>query len=133
MSIPVRLTYNKTGCLCRPFQGKQQTIYRSNYCRRIETRWYHITLTHVISNKTLPFLTEWNQPESEQFDISLVNSQALTEIKFGSADQERFQTIYQLRPRRRNRTFRLTNAAINLQMSPTVSDVTLIYLMFHFP
>lgn len=69
-------------------------------------------MTHVISNKTLPFLTEWNQPESERFDISLVNSQALTEIKFGSADQERFQTIYQLRPRRRNRTFRLTNAAI---------------------
>lgn len=77
-------------------------------------RWRMLFPTYNMTTETLPFLIEWNQPEAERFDISLINSQALTKIKFAGMDQERFQAIYQLRPRARNRTFRLTNASIEI-------------------
>jgi len=86
-------------------------------------RWRMLFPTYDYSKETLPFLIEWGESESERFDVSLVNSQAITEIQFGGIDKERFQQIYQLRPRpkTRNRTFRLKNATIKFSNDPSFS------------
>lgn len=43
-------------------------------------RWRMLFPTYDFAKETLPFLIEWNEPESERFDVSLVNSQAITAI-----------------------------------------------------
>lgn len=72
--------------------------------------WRMLFPTYDFTKETLPFLIEWGQSEAERFDVSLMNSQAITSIEFGGVEEERFQEIYQLRPRARQRKFRLKNA-----------------------
>lgn len=78
-------------------------------------RWRMLFPTYDYEQETLPFLIEWGQSEAERFDVSLINSQAITNISFGGIDKELFQHIYQLRPRARNRQVRLRNAQLEFK------------------
>lgn len=79
--------------------------------------WRMLFPSYDYTKETLPFLIEWGQPEEERFDVSLVNSQAITSVQFGGTDEATFRRIYQLRSRPRTRPgrFRLRNATISFK------------------
>lgn len=77
--------------------------------------------TYNYDEETLPFLIEWGESEAERFDISLVNSQAITEIQLGSLSKERFQQIYQIRSRVKSRPVRLKNTTVTFTRDGKIS------------
>src|SRR5699024_3297387 len=66
-------------------------------------------------------LLQWGESEAERFDISLVNSQAITEIQLGSLSKERFQQIYQIRSRVKSRPVRLKNTTVTFTGNGKIS------------
>ncbi|HLR55037.1 MAG TPA: VOC family protein [Pseudogracilibacillus sp.] len=62
--------------------------------------------------ETLPFLIEWDQPESERIEVSLINNQAVTNLHFGGITRQRFQEIYNLTPRKMLNTKVLRNVKV---------------------
>lgn len=58
--------------------------------------WRMLFPTYDHTKETLPFLIEWNQPESERVNVSLVNPSAITQVTFGGISLDRFLHIYNL-------------------------------------
>lgn len=59
--------------------------------------WRMLFPTYDFTNgEILPFLIEWEQPESERVEVSLVNNQSITGLHFGGISKQRFQEIYNL-------------------------------------
>lgn len=75
--------------------------------------WRMLFPTYDYKKETLPFLIEWDQPESERVTVSLVNSSAITEVKYGGTSLENFLHIYDLPFKRRLRnSVRLRNTTL---------------------
>lgn len=75
-------------------------------------QWRMLFPTYNYEEETLPFLIEWSESEAKRFDISLVNSQAITEIKLGGLSKERFQEIYLPKNRIKSRPVHLKNTKV---------------------
>lgn len=73
------------------------------------------------NGQVLPFLIEWDQPEHERIDVSLVNHQAITELQFGGTTKEQFTKVFDL-PNKRitGNKVRLRNANIHFIEEPKV-------------
>lgn len=75
--------------------------------------WRMLFPTYDHTKETLPFLIEWDQPESERVNVSLVNSTAITKVVFGGTSLERFLHIYNLPFKKRFRNaVRLKNTTL---------------------
>lgn len=76
--------------------------------------------------EVLPFLIQWDQPEHERVDVSLINHQAITDIEFGGLDKARFSHIYQLPNKKLNgNKIKLPNTTIHFTNNPAVLQATL--------
>lgn len=75
--------------------------------------WRMLFPTYDYKKETLPFLIEWDQPESKRINVSLVNSSAITEIKFSGTSLDNFLHIYNLPFKKRLRnSVRLRNTTL---------------------
>ena len=61
----------------------------------------------------LPFLIQWDQPEKERIDVSLINHQAITDIYFSGTSKEHFTKIFNLPNKKRNNKVTLRNTVIH--------------------
>lgn len=59
------------------------------------------------NQEVLPFLIEWDQPENERIEASLINHQTINAIHYSGTTKERFKEIYQLPTKRRTGKNRL--------------------------
>lgn len=84
-------------------------------------KWRMLFPTYNYEVETLPFLIEWSESESKRFDISLINSQAISELIVGNLSKERYKEIYQLRTRAISRPVRLRNTVIKFTADGTLS------------
>jgi len=72
-------------------------------------------------DETLPFLIEWDQSESERFEVSLINNQAITGLHFGGISKERFQEIYSLPTKKIRSPKLLRNVKMHFHDEPCLS------------
>lgn len=75
-------------------------------------RWRMLFPTYHYEEETLPFLIEWSESEAKRFDVSLINSQAVSDVLIGNLSKERYQEIYQLRSIIKPRPVRLRNTNV---------------------
>jgi len=61
-----------------------------------ELTWSMLFPTYDHTKEMLPFLIEWDQPEEERMDVSLMNSPSITTIRYGGVPMERFLHLYNL-------------------------------------
>src|SRR5699024_5264738 len=93
-----------------PYDGKREL---SNG-KTITWRMLFPTYDHTV--ETLPFLIEWDQPESERVNVSLVNSSAITKMEFSGVDLDRFLHIYKIPFKKRLRnSVRLKNTLLTFK------------------
>lgn len=78
--------------------------------------WRMLFPTYDHTTETLPFLIEWDQPESERVNVSLINSTAITKIKFSGTSLESFLHIYNLPGKKRlKNSIRLKNTTLTFK------------------
>lgn len=73
-----------------PVQGKRKTPEGTLLT------WRMLFPLYDVSKEMLPFLIEWDQPEEDRMDASLVNGPAITTVYYGGTTIERFTKIYNL-------------------------------------
>lgn len=89
-----------------PFQGPFTGSRRKPNGQLLS--WRMLFPTYDFANhEVLPFLIEWDQPESERIASNLINHQTITAIHYSGTSMERFKAIYQLPTKRRTGKNRL--------------------------
>lgn len=96
-----------------PFHGKRKKPDGQLLSWRMLFPTYDYT-----NNETLPFLIEWDQPESERIEVSLTNNQAITGLHLGGITKERFQQIYRLPMKKIRSAKLLSNVKIHFHEEP---------------
>ncbi|MUK89738.1 hypothetical protein GMD78_15315 [Ornithinibacillus sp. L9] len=90
-----------------PFFGQRKRPDGSNLT------WRMLFPAYDHTKEMLPFLIEWGSDSGGPSIKSLSNPQAILNIYFGGIDKERFEQIYQLKPKRLLKNqFTLQNAKI---------------------
>src|SRR5690625_126217 len=59
-----------------------------------ELTWRMLFPMYDHTKEMLPFLIEWDQPEEERIDVSLMNSPSITTIHYGGLPMEKFLHLY---------------------------------------
>lgn len=81
-------------------------------------KWRMLFPSYNHETEVLPFLIEWDDPKEAYPDTSLLNTQTIRQINYGGIDKETFTKIYQLKPKKLNRSyFPLQNSKINFNTS----------------
>ncbi|ASN07114.1 VOC family protein [Virgibacillus necropolis] len=76
-------------------------------------KWRMLFPEYNYETEVLPFLIEWDNPKEAYPDTSLLNIQTIRQINFGGIDKETFTKVYQLKPKKLNKThFPLQNSKI---------------------
>lgn len=93
-----------------PFQGKRKLANGKTIT------WRMLFPTYDHTTETLPFLIEWDQPESDRVNVGLVNSSAITKFEFSGTSLEKFLHIYNLPGKKRLRnSVRLKNTTLTFK------------------
>ncbi len=78
--------------------------------------WRMLFPTYDHTTETLPFLIEWDQPESERVNVGLVNSSAITKIEFSGTSLDKFLHVFNLPGKKRLRnSVKLRNTTISFK------------------
>ncbi|WP_099156493.1 VOC family protein [Virgibacillus ndiopensis] len=77
-------------------------------------KWRMLFPEYNHEKELLPFLIEWENPKDAYPDTSLLNVQTITKINYSGIDRDKFAHIYQLKPRKLNKSLlSLQNCKIN--------------------